>query len=540
MPLPPGLSTVTVTGTYKHPNGTPFTGKLTFRPEPVILTSGTYGTLILGTVEAVLDTNGAFTIALLATDDPDVSPVGWTYRVTERWRDAVGRSYPMSLPQAAPTVDIADIAPTAPSAGEYVVVPGPAGPAGPKGDKGDPGDAGTILVESVNGQQGVVVLDAADVGADTSGAATAAQAAAISAAATDATSKVSAHTAASDPHGDRAAATSALTAHAADATDVHGIADTAALETAAGAQAKADAAEADATATAASDATSKVTAHAGAVDPHGDRAWASGLFATITVVDTLTGTVTTIDGYLNDALTRVAAIEGGTAYLAGGHFTGDVEIIDADLTVRSTPVVLASGDQVLNGEFTFNDRIPVLPGFDAEFANQAIRKAQLDAAVAAAGGGATVRTATARITDDNLSGLPSASSWTVVQTSAGTKLQCSIAAAAGDRIRLSGNFMYLGAHFLDWTLLDSAGAIALYAASDTGSPLSEGNPAMYPSLSFSKMTGPDMFTVSSGHIDGSGNATIALAHQGTSAGTVYAHTTYPWKLLLENIGPEPA
>jgi hypothetical protein len=34
--------------------------------------------------------------------------------------------------------------------------------------------------------------------------------------------------------------------------------------------------------------------------------------------------------------------------------------------------------------------------------------------------------------------------------------------------------------------------------------------------------------------------TIALAHQGTAAGTVYAHTVYPWRLRLENVGPEPS
>lgn len=45
---------------------------------------------------------------------------------------------------------------------------GPQGPQGPKGDKGDPGDE---LVESVNGKQGVIVLNATDVGADPTGSA---------------------------------------------------------------------------------------------------------------------------------------------------------------------------------------------------------------------------------------------------------------------------------------------------------------------------------------------------------------------------------
>jgi peptidoglycan/xylan/chitin deacetylase (PgdA/CDA1 family) len=142
MPLPPGLSTVTVTGTYLHPDGTAYSGRLVFRPEPGVLTSAAHGTLVIGDVEVVLDNNGQFTVSLLATDDPDVTPVGWTYRVTERWYDTPGRSYPLSLPAAAPTVDIADVAPTAPSEGEYVVVTGPAGPAGPEGLEGPEGPQG--------------------------------------------------------------------------------------------------------------------------------------------------------------------------------------------------------------------------------------------------------------------------------------------------------------------------------------------------------------------------------------------------------------
>lgn len=158
---------------------------------------------------------------------------------------------------------------------------------------------------------------------------------------------------------------------------------------------------------------------------------------------------------------------------------------------------------------------------------------------AGGGGGATIRSAVARITDDNLGGLPSASSWAVVLTSASTPLQCSITAAAGDRIEVYGEFMYVGAHFLDWVLLDSGGAIALYSGSGTSSPLAEGKPSLYSSLSFSKATSMEMFTVASGHLSG-GMATVALAHQGTASGTVYAHTTYPWVLRLKNIGPEPA
>lgn len=154
--------------------------------------------------------------------------------------------------------------------------------------------------------------------------------------------------------------------------------------------------------------------------------------------------------------------------------------------------------------------------------------------------GFITRTASTRITDDNLSGLPSAPSWTIVQTTGGSLLKCSINASAGDRIRVCGSFMRNGSHFLDWALLNSAGAIARYAGSGTSTPLTEGNPVLYPSLSFMYVPGDEMFVVDGSHIDGTGKVTVALTHQGVASGIVYAHPTYPWRLRLENIGPEPA
>jgi hypothetical protein len=88
-------------------------------------------------------------------------------------------------------------------------------------------------------------------GATAKAAAAQAAAAAASDPAGTATSAVSAHTAASDPHGDRAVAAGALASHEADTTAIHGIANTALLETTSGAQSKADAAQAAAVATSA-------------------------------------------------------------------------------------------------------------------------------------------------------------------------------------------------------------------------------------------------------------------------------------------------
>ncbi|MDX3637679.1 hypothetical protein PV728_47415 [Streptomyces europaeiscabiei] len=103
----------------------------------------------------------------------------------------------------------------------------------------------------------------------------------------------------------------------------------------------ADTAAAGAQSAAATDATTKVAAHTVASDPHGDRAHAASQFATITVINTLTGTVTTLqgtvtalDGFVDDALTRIAAVEDGTATLDALNVAGNALVSNGDLTVR--------------------------------------------------------------------------------------------------------------------------------------------------------------------------------------------------------------
>ncbi|MEU5323021.1 hypothetical protein AB0G67_40655 [Streptomyces sp. NPDC021056] len=212
---------------------------------------------------------------------------------------------------------------------------------------------------------------------------------------------------------------------------------------------------------------------------------------------------------------------------------------DAGHVHPTTGVVLTTGTQVINGEKTFNDAIPVLPGFDAEFDNQAIRKAQLDAAVAGAGGGSPIRSVQLRVINGALADLPSASAWEVVTPSGGTTLKASIAAVTGDRIRVEPDFMRSGAHFLDWVILNGAGAIIYYGTTRSSTPPDEGAPSMYPSTSFPGVQGVKQFVVEAGWLS-AGTVTIALAHKGTAAGRVYAHATYPFETLFSNIGPEPA
>lgn len=161
---------------------------------------------------------------------------------------------------------------------------------------------------------------------------------------------------------------------------------------------------------------------------------------------------------------------------------------------------------------------------------------------APSGGSTGDRTARIRVIDDNLAGLPAAASYAVVHTSGGTSLKVSVAAAAGDRIEIHERFMRKGSHFLDLVVVDPAEVILYYLTTESGVAPTEGDPALYPSPAFQYATGEPEFIVQPGHISG-GLVTVALAHQGPAAGNaniVYAHPTYPFKLRVKNIGPQPA
>ncbi|WP_327073454.1 hypothetical protein OG196_16315 [Kitasatospora purpeofusca] len=154
MPLPAGLQSVTVhLPSGIRGDGTPRRGSILFEPEPAVITAATAGALIAGPVVVHYDGTTPAPITLLAVDSTGIQPTGWTYRVTEHWHDAPGRSYPLALPAATPVVYLAAITPTAPAAGEYTVVTGPRGPQGEQGIQGQQGAQG------VQGERGPAGAD---------------------------------------------------------------------------------------------------------------------------------------------------------------------------------------------------------------------------------------------------------------------------------------------------------------------------------------------------------------------------------------------
>lgn len=111
MALTPNLTIVPVTGTYVDIEGNPIAGQVKFTPRAVI-TDAVYGQIIISnTITATLDANGSFTAYLPATDDPSVTPTGFTYEVVESFTN--GRTFDMAV--AAVTIGSINLATVIPA-----------------------------------------------------------------------------------------------------------------------------------------------------------------------------------------------------------------------------------------------------------------------------------------------------------------------------------------------------------------------------------------------------------------------------------------
>ena len=72
---------ITVVGTLPAIDGTPARGHVAFYSSVPVLSSEDETVVIPSYKLAVLDETGAFEVAIPASDDPDWTPVGWTYKV---------------------------------------------------------------------------------------------------------------------------------------------------------------------------------------------------------------------------------------------------------------------------------------------------------------------------------------------------------------------------------------------------------------------------------------------------------------------------
>jgi hypothetical protein len=170
MALPSNVDYGTVTGRFLlayadsddeglHPDGVPAKGYVIFTASPdKILNAGASPdpvTILPASVIANLDEDGYIEgyagdrgVRLVATDDEDLNPVGWTWRVDFRLTDEADVPYPVasfniSLPKDT-EVDLAVASPVPSANGTFYLV-GPQGPTGP---------ANTLSVSATTGAPG--------------------------------------------------------------------------------------------------------------------------------------------------------------------------------------------------------------------------------------------------------------------------------------------------------------------------------------------------------------------------------------------------
>lgn len=114
MALPTNLTTVTVTGRYIDHNGSPVRGSVTFDTDYYVLDAGENVVVIEAPITANLDATGSFAVDLIATDDSDMTPTGWTWTLTPNFTGAFPLEF--SLPASlAPTTDITVLSPALPN-----------------------------------------------------------------------------------------------------------------------------------------------------------------------------------------------------------------------------------------------------------------------------------------------------------------------------------------------------------------------------------------------------------------------------------------
>lgn len=106
------LTTITVHGEILDPDGlTPAVGTVTFKNRVEL--RDTVDNIVYEPASwvATLDVNGEFTIVLPVTDNPDITPLDWTYQVyvsTTQWREAFNIELPAAL---GPVAEFADLIP---------------------------------------------------------------------------------------------------------------------------------------------------------------------------------------------------------------------------------------------------------------------------------------------------------------------------------------------------------------------------------------------------------------------------------------------
>lgn len=116
MPLPGNVNTVSIHGKYVLPTGIAASGIVTFSQSNYLRDPSADTVIVPTDIVAQLNGTGEFTVTLVATDDPDLDPTGFTYKVVEQISGTT-RTYNIVVPLSSTTIEISDLAPSPPSSG---------------------------------------------------------------------------------------------------------------------------------------------------------------------------------------------------------------------------------------------------------------------------------------------------------------------------------------------------------------------------------------------------------------------------------------
>lgn len=106
--FPTNYSTAIVKGRFLNHDGSPMTGTVEITATPLAVKDPAAGVIMKRfTFTGALDATGYVEVEVPISDDPDVTPVGFTYMV----KDPIGRKYPILVTGAV--VDLVDVYPEA-------------------------------------------------------------------------------------------------------------------------------------------------------------------------------------------------------------------------------------------------------------------------------------------------------------------------------------------------------------------------------------------------------------------------------------------
>lgn len=122
MALPSNVNFGTVTGRFIDSEGANIEGRVTFTPQPksLVNVTATPPTTILPRPVTANLSSGAFSVQLIATDDPDNNPAGWTYQVAFNFTGVSLSPFSIEVPQDT-TRDLATLIPVASTSGTTII-----------------------------------------------------------------------------------------------------------------------------------------------------------------------------------------------------------------------------------------------------------------------------------------------------------------------------------------------------------------------------------------------------------------------------------